>query len=34
MPRNDFGYLDWNIYFQEECNYLNDAWKDVNFFDT
>ena len=24
-PRNDFGFLDWNIYFQKGCNYSNEA---------
>ena len=24
-PRNDFGFLDWNIYFHKGCNYSNDA---------
>ena len=25
MPRDDFGFLDWNIYFQKWYNYLNEA---------
>ena len=25
MPRDDFGFLDWNIYFHKGCNYSNEA---------
>ena len=24
-PRDDFGFLDWNIYFHKGCNYSNEA---------
>ena len=24
-PRNDFGFLDWNIYFHKGCNYSNEV---------
>ena len=24
-PRDSFGFLDWNVYFHEECNYSHDA---------
>ena len=24
-PHDDFGFLDWNIYFHKGCNYLNYA---------
>ena len=24
-PRNEFDFLDWNIYFHKGCNYLNEA---------
>ena len=24
-PCNDFGFLDWNIYFHEGCNFSNDS---------
>ena len=24
-PHNNFGFLDWNIYFHKGCNYSNEA---------
>ena len=24
-PRDDFGFLEWNIYFHKGCNYSNDV---------
>ena len=24
-PRDEFGFLDWNIYFHKGCNYLNET---------
>ena len=24
-PRDDFGFLDWNIYFHKGCDYSNEA---------
>ena len=32
--RDDFGFLDWQIYFHKECNYMNIKcqWNDVIIF--
>ena len=27
MPRDDIGFLDWNIYFHKWCNYSNEAFE-------
>ena len=24
-PRDEFGFMDWNIYFRKGCNYSNDT---------
>ena len=29
-PRDEFGFLDWNIYFHKGCNYLNKMVREPN----